>query len=385
MKNLLLCSLVLLFQANTFAAEVGVTDTEVVIGAHTSESGTFAQFSANPRALDAYFKSINEAGGIHGRKIKLLRIDTQGIQVKSLQAAKKLVEEDKIFAMVGAMGASHQVVYKYLVEKGVPDLFFSDGLQEYGKPFNKLLFPGIGAFADDGVSLAEIALDKVKGKRACFLVTDSTLGEETYASIKATLEKGNEKLSATEKITFGAVEKIDRLAVNPNAQVNSLKRDNCGMVFNIIWGSLAGGAMNYALLQNFQPTWLTMGQNANPKFLELLNSGNRNGVYALSPIAIDANSPVKGWKAFADMMKKYDIPASKTSATGYTVGELFTEALRIAGKDLTRESVIKAAESLSSYNCSLCMTPVSYTPTNRWGFKNPAKLVSKDGKWTPLQ
>lgn len=384
MKNLLICSLFLLSQASTFAAEIGVTDTEIIIGAHTSESGTFAQFSANPRALDAYFKNINEAGGINGRKIKLIRIDTQGIQVKSLQATKKLVEEDKIFAMVGAMGASHQVVYKYLVEKGVPDFFFSDGLQEYGKPFNKFLFPGITAFADDGVYLAEIAIDKLKGKRACFLITDSTMGEETYGSIKSTLEKANEKLSATEKIAIGAMEKIDRLAVNPNAQVNVLKRDKCEMVFNVIWGSLAGGAMNYALLQDFKPTWLTLGQNANPKFIELLQSGNREGVYALSPIAIDSNSPVKGWKAFVDMMKKYDIPASKTSATGYTVAEMFTEALKRAGKDLTRESVIKAAESLTDYNCSLCMRPVSYTPTNHWGFKVPAKLVSKDGKWTTL-
>ena len=80
------------------------------------------------------------------------------------------------------------------------------------------------------------------------------------------------------------------------------------------------------------------------------------------------------------MMKKYDIPASRTSATGYTAAEMFTEALRRAGKDVTRESVIKAAESLTDYTCSLCMKPLSYTPTNHWGFKSPAKLVSKDGK-----
>src|ERR1700679_2291968 len=105
---------ILLFSELAFSADPGVTDKEVVIGGHSTESGTWAMLGVLPKAMEAYFDRVNAHGGIDGRKIKYIHIDTQNDSAKSVQATHKLVEEDKVFAVVGAMGTSHQAVWKYL-------------------------------------------------------------------------------------------------------------------------------------------------------------------------------------------------------------------------------------------------------------------------------
>lgn len=380
MKKLFI-SAVLSFSIFALAADPGVSDSEVVFGAHTSESGNFAIYSGNPRGAQAYFDFINEKGGIHGRKIKFIRIDTQGVQAKTVQAAKKLVEEDKIFAMVASMGASHQVIYQYLIEKGVPDMFFSDALKEYGEPFKRLLFPAYGNYEAEGAGWAETAVEKFKGKKACFLISDNTMGEEYYQGIKTALENGNKKLSAKEKLQIGSVQKVDRIAVNPNAAVSALKRDSCEVVFNSVWGPLAGSAINYALLQDFKPAWFVLPQNTNDKFIELLSEGARNGIFSSTFYASPADKDLDGYKLYEELMKKNNIPASKISISGYVAAQLTEEVLKRAGKNLNRETFLKAAESLKNYKCSMCAVPVTFTEKDHWGFKNPLKLKTENGKW----
>ena len=120
--------------ATSLAKEPGITDTEIIVGGHTSVSGKFGIYAASPRLAAAYFDQVNENGGVHGRKIKYIQIDTQGENVKTVQAAKKLVEEDGIFAFFFAMGLSHKSISKYIVEKNIPDFFFTDAANDYGKP-----------------------------------------------------------------------------------------------------------------------------------------------------------------------------------------------------------------------------------------------------------
>jgi branched-chain amino acid transport system substrate-binding protein len=209
--------------ANTglaFAEQVpGVTDTEITVGAHTSESGAMAVVAPLPKAVTAYFDMINAKGGVNGRKIKFIRIDTQGEHIKTVEATKKLVEEDHIFAMVAGHGASHQAVYKYLLEKGVPDMFHTDDLIEYTTPLQKLEFPGQFSYIAETAAYAEDILENYKGKKVCFLISDNSAGEEFLRGAKETLEKGNKSLKDNEKVVIGAVEHVDRLAAQGNSQV----------------------------------------------------------------------------------------------------------------------------------------------------------------------
>src|SRR5262249_32538706 len=106
-------------------AEDGVTDTEVVIGAGLDLTGAVANWGVNIKAgMEAMFNRVNEAGGIHGRKIRLIAYDHVYQPPKAVTNAKRLVERDKVFVMMGHLGTpTTKAVKDYLEEKRVPDIF----------------------------------------------------------------------------------------------------------------------------------------------------------------------------------------------------------------------------------------------------------------------
>lgn len=374
----------ILISPKSWAATPGVTDTEILIGGHTIESGAFVLLGPASIGSSVYFDMINEKGGVHGRKIKFIRVDTQGDQIKSLQAVKKLVEEDKVFAIFGSIGNSHLAVYRYLAEKGVPDLLFSDNVSEYGKAPNKTIFPGKASVESEVQTLVDHAAEKYKKAKICFLVNNTPGGTEFYDLAKAAIEKANAKLSDKEKLDIGTVERVTMTSPQANSQVANLKREKCEVVINTLFGALGPSAITYGVLQKFEPHWLVPTYNSNPKFLELLPQGHRDGVVSLTSLVFeDFGAP--GYGPYKSLMEKTKTLEGRASAVGYSLAEIFAEALKRAGKDLTRESLISAMESLTGWQCSLCIEPLSYSPKSHWGFEKVTLLVSKDGKWTKLK
>lgn len=381
LKTALICLLLIFYKSEAPAKEQGVGDSEVLIGSHSCESGPYAMFASVSRASAALFDQINEKGGIHGRKIKFLRIDSQCLQPKTIEATKKLVEQDGVFAMFGSVSGSHQAVYKYLAEKNVPDVFFSDGISEYAIPIKKNIFPGQIPFTQQGKSLAQIAVEKYKAKKACFFIPDTQSGEDFYAGAKEALDAGNTKLKESEKIKFGVSEKFERLASQANANVLNLKRDGCEIVFTSAVGTLAPASISYGFLQGFKPTWFVMTQNATDSFLKLLPEGARDGIIANIGVLLNQKDNPEKWNAYESLMTKNSIPVSALSLEGYVEGELLIESLKRTGKNLTKESFYTAVESIHDWTCSVCVGPMSYSPKNHWGRNVPKSLISKAGSW----
>ncbi|GAG17490.1 unnamed protein product, partial [marine sediment metagenome] len=113
----------------------GITDTEIILGAHTPLSGAFgAVYARIPQTVEAYFNYINDTqGGVCGRKIVYKVEDNQGDPAKGMEAVRKLVEQDKVFAIVGSLGDSpHAAVWEYLNENEVPDILVSAGAHMFG-------------------------------------------------------------------------------------------------------------------------------------------------------------------------------------------------------------------------------------------------------------
>lgn len=365
-------------------ADPGVTPTEVVIGAHTTETGKNADNVDISRAVSAYFEDVNAKGGIHGRKIKYIRIDAAGIAAKAVDATRKLVEQENIFAMVGAVGAApHLAVYKYLIEKGVPDLWFGDTSEAY-VPIAKTVFPGYVRLKSDGEIAAKYITQNFKGKSACFLMAnhDGAISYQTGA--KAVLDDYNKSAKEEDKIKMGPVIKADRLAANMNVEVLQLKRAKCDVVFVLQTHGLFASAVNYGFDQGFQPKWVTWHLNVRAKNIALLREKARDGVISGSFLVRDEPlDPTGGkiWKDYMSFIKKHKIDDEGTAATGYYMADMFTEALRRAGKDLTREKIISAAESMKGYQCKICLMPVGITKDNHWAYEDMKLVVVKNNKW----
>jgi branched-chain amino acid transport system substrate-binding protein len=368
-----------------FANDPGVTDNEVKIGGFTAESGKFAVYASIGRAASAYFDRVNAKGGVNGRKINYIRIDTQGEHVKSVQAVRKLVEEDQIFAFFLNVGATHKAAYKYILENNVPDMYFTDALVEYAKPMNKYLFPGTGGpqIFSEGKTMALDAAKKYKGKRVCFVATDDQLGEEFINGGKEGIEEANAKLSGADKLKVGATERAERSLPQVNSQILNLKKDGCEVVLDGLFANLGPSGMNYAATQGFKPAWYILSFNVGPKFLSLLPEGYRDNIVSSTTLAVDETFKTPGWKDFVSLMQKNDIPLQRAQV-GYAAAELMTEVLKKAGKNLTRESLITAAESMNGYKCSICLAPNQVSATNHLPFLSPTLIVSKHGKWVKM-
>src|SRR4030042_4064412 len=127
----------------------GVSDTEILLGAEGILSGTLgAVYATVPKSTAAYFNYVNETqGGVCGRKIVYEYVDNYDDPAKALEAARKLVEQDKVFAMVGSLGdGPHPASWEYLNEKGGPDILASArgrrfGADPQGHPWTVQIIP----------------------------------------------------------------------------------------------------------------------------------------------------------------------------------------------------------------------------------------------------
>lgn len=362
----------------------GVTDTEIVVGAHTSESGKGAVGSAYAQVMRAYFSDFNAKGGVHGRKIKWIGIDTQSTSSKTVESTRSLVEKDNIFAMVGGQGPSHIAIWKYLQEKNIPDLFFTDMDSIYAKqPQVRSVFPGWYVASVDGKFQGEYIARKYKGgKNVCWIIMDTASAEQSAEASKQALVEANKNLKDNEKFTFGPLERTDRHATQANSEILKLRKEKCEIVVNLSYGPIFAASLNFAYSQGFNPQWVTFYVNVTTQILELLKPAIFENLIFTMPFATEEGMGAYNFPAYKTFVDKYKLPHSGTGARGFYSAELFTEALKRAGRDLTREKLITAVESLGKYKCSLCTEPLAaMSPTQHMPVEKPLLLGVKDGKW----
>src|ERR1700730_1227546 len=138
----------------TIAAETrGVTSTEIVLGSHTDLSGPAATYGvSSSNTVKMRIDEVNEAGGINGRKIKLIVEDTQYQVPRAVQAGTKLINRDRIFAMVAGLGTPmNNALFKDQLEAGVPNLFPLSAARSMYVPFHRLKFYGAASYVDQSV------------------------------------------------------------------------------------------------------------------------------------------------------------------------------------------------------------------------------------------
>src|SRR4030042_1982468 len=150
----------------------GVTDTEVKLGIHIPLSqNPAAAYAPIAFGMEAYFDYINAQGGVYGRKITFLIGDDHYNPPDTVEVVKKLVEQDKVFAIVGGLGeATHNSVWKYLEEKGIPDMYVTTGSAKWADPVVRTRFAGNPDYVSEGTFLGQDIAKKYSGKKVGFLL-----------------------------------------------------------------------------------------------------------------------------------------------------------------------------------------------------------------------
>src|SRR4249919_1869283 len=188
-----------LMTAGASAQTRGVTATEVLFGMPTDLSGPAATYGvSSSNGVKMRFDEINDAGGINGRKLRVI-VEDQGYQVpKAVQACNKLINRDKVFAFVGPLGTPmNNACFKEQFAAGVPNLFPLSAARSMYEPYERLKFYGAASYVDQ-IRAAVNYFVKEKGKKTvCVMYQDTDFGKEIVIGAELQAKQLNIKIAET--------------------------------------------------------------------------------------------------------------------------------------------------------------------------------------------
>ncbi|MES2243955.1 MAG: ABC transporter substrate-binding protein [Pseudomonadota bacterium] len=363
--------------ASTLAgAQQGVSKTEITLGSIQDLSGPIAGFGKQARlGMLLRVDEINEQGGINGRKLKIIVEDDAYDPKKSVLAAQKLVNQDKIFMMVGHIGtAQNLAAMPVQFEKNVINFFPITAAREMYEPFHKLKYSFAATYYDQ-VRNATPKLAKEKGvKKVCTMYQDDEFGLEVVRGAEAGMK--------TIGMEFAEKTSYKRGATDFSSQVAKMKAAGCEMVVlgTIIRETI--GAIGTSRKTGFNPIFLGSSA-AYTDLIHKLGGPAMNGLYATmtvqNPYLDEASQPIRFW---ANKYKtKFNEDPTVFSVYGYNIIDTFAKAAQKAGPNLTTESFIKVMDTMSIPPDMFGSAPASFSPTKRLGSDASRLSQITDGKW----
>jgi branched-chain amino acid transport system substrate-binding protein len=356
----------------------GVTDTEILLGTHMPISQTVAAaYAPVADGIRAYFDYINSQGGIYGRKIKFIVGDDHFSPPDAVEVVRKLVEEDGVFAIISGLGdASHAAVWKYLEERGVPDMWISGGLVKWTDPVVKSRFQGDPDYDTEGRMLGKYLAENYNGKTLGLLLSHDEFGEDGKAGILKGLDGSDVKIVAEE--TYESTQ------WDVTAQAQRLKAANPDVVAVYAIPPPAANMVKVAReVLNWDVPIVVTGVDVTDIFIQLAGAENAEGVVSVVFATQVYETDDPGVQQHIQIMKDFGqgVPASNLTLYGQLLAELMVKSLENAGPNLTRDSLEDGAEAIKDWCCSVCMVPVNLSPTDHRPFEIEVYDRVEGGKW----
>ena len=326
----------------------GATDTEIKIGNTNPYSGNASAYGTIGKTIDAYFKMVNEQGGINGRKINFITYDDGYAPPKTVEMVRKLVEEDKVLFVFQTLGTPpNTAIHKYMNAKKVPHLFVATGASKWGNPKE---FPWTMGFQPDYVTEAVIyakhILANVKDPKIGVLMQNDDYGKDYFNGFKQGLGKDADKLIvqlSTYEVTDPTVD----------SQMIQLKNSGANVFFNITTPKFAAQAIRKAAEIGWKPAHYLNNVSASIGTV-MKPAGFENGQGSITAYYIkDPTDPqfandkdMAEWKAFMGKYYPTGNLQDSSNAYGYAVSSLLHVVLKQCGDNLTRENVMKQVASI---------------------------------------
>jgi len=374
-----LLALAAILAAGTSAAlaqSQGVSKTEIALGSIQDLSGPIAGFGKQVRlGMMLRVDEANEQGGVNGRKLVLKVEDSAYDPKKAVLAAQKLVNQDKIFAMIAHIGtAQNLAAMPVQFEKNVVNFFPVTAAREMYEPFHKLKYSFASTYFDQMRVAAPKMVKEKNAKKVCTMYQDDEFGLEVVRGAEAGLKTINVELA--EKTSY------KRGATDFSSQTAKMKAAGCDFVIlgTIIRETI--GAIGEARKTGFSPTFLGSSA-AYTDLIHKLGGKAMDGLYATmtvqNPYLDEASQPLRFW---ANKYKtKFNEDPTVFSVYGYNAVDIFLRAAQKAGPNLSTDSFIKAMDTMTVAPDMFGSPEMTFTAQKRLG--NDASRLSQiqDGKW----
>lgn len=360
----------------------GVTDTEIVLGTHFPLSQHLAASYAPiaTAGMKGYFDYINDQGGVHGRKIRLLIEDDHYNPADTSEVVRKLVEQDGVFAIVGGLGtATHSAVWKFLEENGVPDLLVLSGASKWTDPVVSTRFGGNPDYITEGKILGRYVAEQYPGARVALILQNDDFGTDGEQGVREGIADSGVEIVARE--TYESVE------TDLTSHVQRAKNAGADL---IIAYTLPPQGANVVKVAREVLSWdvpiVVTGVDAADIFIDLAGAANAEGVVSVVFGKQAHQVDDEGVARHAEIMERYGggVTPSNLTILGQVTAEIAVEAIERAGRDLSRDALINGFESIRGWTCSVCLVPISMSPDDHRAFEIEVYVRVEDGKWIPF-
>src|SRR3954453_16225746 len=367
--------------AQTKVTNEGLSASEIVIGTHQDLSGPIKVWGVPvSNGMKMAVEEINAAGGINGRKLRMILEDNGYDPKKGVLASQKMVERDKIFAMIGSMGSAPTLAAQdILFDAGVLQLFPLTAAEftfkfDPAKPQERLKFNNLLPYVESTRAAVKYMMEWKNFKKPCVMHQDDEYG-------KNVLDGFTQQLEAM-KVTPASITSFKRGASDFSAQVAKMKADGCDLVVlgTVIRETI--GAMGEAKKLGWDGTFLAATP---PNVLEVPALGKEavEGMYAAAAFEIPyedtANGKVKDW--LANYKKMFNSDANTQAIIGYNAVMTFAHYVNKAGKDLTGQKVLDALESGDPFQDIFASPPSIFSKTNHLASTVTQVQQIKNGRW----
>jgi branched-chain amino acid transport system substrate-binding protein len=355
--------------------DTGATDTEIKLGNIMPYSGPASAYGVIGKIEDAYFKMINEQGGINGRKINFISYDDGYSPPKAVEQARKLVESDEVLFLFGPLGTpSNSAIQKYLNTKKVPQIFVATGATKFGDPKT---FPWTmgwqPTYQTEGRIYAKYILQNLPQGKIGILYQNDDSGRDYLKGLKDGL--------GTEAATRMIVGEIPYEPTDPTVerQVVTLKTLGADIFFIEASPKFAAQAIRKTAEMGWKPVeFLASISNSVGSVLKPAGLENAKGILSSNYIK-DPTDPawkddpaIKEWAAFMDKYFPEGDKTSTFSVYGYATAQTMVQVLKQCGDELTRENVMKQAANLKNFELGLLLpgikintSPTDYFPVEQ--------------------
>jgi branched-chain amino acid transport system substrate-binding protein len=355
-----------------FGQVPGVTENSIKIGLFAPFTGPIALYGKASHLCEAIYEKANEEGGIHGRKLVMVSEDDACDPIKGVAAVKKLIYQDKVFMLHGGMCSNVCLaVKKEILETGIPYMDLGAASHLITTPLEKNIFTGVFTSVIASKSMADFAMSKPGVKRVGIIKHTDEWGKSFYEPL---LEHLKEKYNVTPIVDTT----IERGVADATPQILEIKKANPDVLIAITYVDATS-----TLLRDSYKLGLRVPIVANPgvavdeQFKRVGIPDALKAFFAPFWFKYPLDSPdMDKWKEL--LKKRYPKDEFDMFAGIGIAGALVTiEALKVAGRDLTREKFVKALESLNNFSPKdyPMATPIRFSSTNHVGIVNLAFSV----------
>jgi len=361
----------------------GVSDTEIKLGETMPFSGPVSALSSVGRGHAAYFRMINEQGGINGRKINLIQLDDGYSPPKTVEMARRLVEQDGVLAIFGSLGTpSNTAIYKYLNDRHVPQLFIASGASKWRDPEHiPWTMSGTINYEVEGHILARYLLEARPHAKIAVLYQNDDFGKDYLTGLKAGLGESAKAMIVAEATYETSDPTID-------SQVISLAHSGADTLVEYSLTKFTSQAIRKVAELGWKPEhFIPSVSQAIGTVLQ--PAGLEHAVGLISPVVLKiaadpqwANDP--DYQAWLAWMAKYNPGVDINDAyyaAGYNTAQIMVQVIKQCGDDLTRENLMRQAANIKHFHPGMSLPGifVDTSPTNFDVF-HWAQLARFDGK-----